>query len=51
MCVSNPLSIKRFHGALAGNMHECSLKSSIGKASTVHPMAKHGAGEVTHPCG
>ena len=31
--VHNPLSVKHFHGASAGNVHECSLKSSIGKAS------------------
>jgi hypothetical protein len=33
MYVSNPLSMKSFHEALAGNVHECLLKPSIGKAS------------------
>jgi hypothetical protein len=32
MCVSNPSSMKSFHGVLAGNVHEYLLKSSIGKA-------------------
>jgi hypothetical protein len=27
--------MKRFHGVLAGNVHVCLLKSSIGKASSV----------------
>jgi hypothetical protein len=29
--VHNLLSMKRFHEALAGNVHECLLKLSIGK--------------------
>jgi hypothetical protein len=33
MCVSNLLSMKSFHEVLAGNVYECLLKSSIGKAS------------------
>jgi hypothetical protein len=35
MCVSNSLSLKSFHGVLAGNVHECLLKSSIGKVSII----------------
>jgi hypothetical protein len=35
MYVSNPLSLKSFHEALAGNVHECLLKPSIGKARGV----------------
>lgn len=34
--VFNSLSMKRFHGILAGNVHECSLIISIGKASIMH---------------
>src|SRR5262249_21007894 len=33
MCVHNPLRIKYFHETLAGNTHECSLKSRIGEVS------------------
>jgi hypothetical protein len=33
MYVHNLLSMKHFHEALAGNIHECSLKLSIGKVS------------------
>ena len=33
MCIHNPLSVKHFHGVSAGNVHECSLKPRIGKAS------------------
>jgi hypothetical protein len=36
VCIYNPLSMKRFHGALAGNVHECSLKLSIGKARLLY---------------
>jgi hypothetical protein len=31
MYVRNPLSMKHFHGVSVGNVHECSLISSIGK--------------------
>jgi hypothetical protein len=31
MCIHKPLSVKDFHGVLAGNAHECLLKLSIGK--------------------
>src|SRR5262245_21540509 len=33
----NPLSVKHFHAVWAGNVHECSLKSCIGKAS-LYPL-------------
>jgi hypothetical protein len=33
--VHNPLSVKHFHGVLAGNVHEDSLKSHIGKVSSI----------------
>jgi hypothetical protein len=33
MCVHNPLRIKYFHEALAGNVYECLLKPRIGKPS------------------
>jgi hypothetical protein len=33
MCVHNPLRIKYFHEALAGNIQECLLKPKIGIAS------------------
>src|SRR6185295_5162384 len=32
-CVPNLLSIKSFHGTVAGNIHECALSSRIGKVS------------------
>jgi hypothetical protein len=32
MCVHNPLRIKYFHEALAGNVQKCLLKPRIGKA-------------------
>jgi hypothetical protein len=44
---SNSLSMKRFHEVWAGNGHECSLKSSIGKASRV-PAA--GLRATLHGC-
>jgi hypothetical protein len=31
VCVYNPLSMKSFHAVWAGNVHEYSLKSNIGK--------------------
>src|SRR6266702_7353320 len=41
MCVSNPLSVKHFHGVSAGNAHGCSLKPSIGRAREVHRGVDH----------
>jgi hypothetical protein len=35
MDAHNPLRVKYFHEALAGNVHEYLLKSSIGKASNI----------------
>src|SRR5262245_14473249 len=35
-----PLSIKHFHGVLAGNGHECSLKPSIEKVSSLSGSAQ-----------
>jgi hypothetical protein len=37
-CAHNPLSVKHFHGVLAGNVHERSLKSRIGKVSCIGPL-------------
>jgi hypothetical protein len=37
MDVHKSLSMKHFHGVSAGNVHECSLKSRIGKARSKSP--------------
>ena len=42
MCVHNPLRIKYFHETLAGNTHECSLKSRIGEV-------RHDPAGLKHP--
>jgi hypothetical protein len=31
--IHKPLSVKHFHGVSGGNVHECSMKSRVGKAS------------------
>ena len=36
MYVHNLLSMKSFHGALAGKVHECSLTLSIGRVRSIH---------------
>ena len=40
--VHNLLNMKRFHGVLAGNVHESSLKSRIGKVSCVNILMRRG---------
>jgi hypothetical protein len=40
MYVSNVLSLKRFHGAEAGNTHECLLKLSIGRVRSLRRLFK-----------
>jgi hypothetical protein len=35
------LSMKSFHGVLAGNVHKCLLKTSIGKVSYIHPRGRN----------
>ena len=41
MYVRNPLSMKHFHGVSVGNVHECSLISSIGKVSGIRTAPLH----------
>jgi hypothetical protein len=39
--VHNLLSVKSFHGVLSDNVHECSLKPSIGKVRVILSLAEN----------